>query len=78
MLEMQLINIQTSRYSGTALDPVGTCCFGRAIHVSEEERNSQRFSQVAGKFLNDPEHGGAFQFSGRTIVKHKCDDCGHG
>jgi len=76
MLEMQLINIQTSRYSGAALDPVGTCCFGRAIHVSEEERNSQRFSQVAGKFLNDPEHGGAFQFSGRTIVKHKCDDCG--
>ena len=76
MLEMILINIQTSRYSGSALDATATCIFGRAIHVSEEERNSQWFSQVAGNFINDPIHGGAFQFAGKTVVKHKCDDCG--
>lgn len=76
MLEMLLTNIQTSRYNAGALDATSTCIFGRAIHVSEEERNSTWFSTVAGKVVNDPVWKGAFQWNGQPIVQHKCNNCG--
>ncbi|KAL7533318.1 hypothetical protein ACHAXR_005171 [Thalassiosira sp. AJA248-18] len=76
MLEMLLLNIQTSHYSGTALDATATCILGRAIHVSEAERNSTWFAKVAGNFVNAPPLGGCYKWNGQLIVQHKCDDCG--
>lgn len=76
VLEMILTNIQTARYAGTALDATATCVFGRAVHASEEERNSTWFAQVAGKFVDHPEYGTAFESAGEALVKHKCEGCG--
>lgn len=78
MLEMLLLNIQTSHYGPSALDATATCIFGRAIHVSEDERKSQIFSQIAGHFVDDKIHGAAYQWNLRTVVKHKCNNCGEG
>ena len=78
MLKMILTNIQTSHYSHSALDATSTCLLGRAIRVSEEERNSTQFTRVAGKFVNDEKrYGGCFQWNGQLLVQHKCDDCGN-
>ena len=76
LLEMILVNVQTVHYSKSALDATSTCVFGRAVHKSEEERKSKWFSQVAGNYVIDPIYGGAFQWGGKPVVKHKCDDCG--
>lgn len=76
MLEMILINIQTNHYAGTALDATATCIFGRAIHVSEAERNSTVFSKMAGKHVWEEPLGGIFQWNGKPIAVHKCKECG--
>mmetsp|Transcript_38957 Transcript_38957/g.83135 ORF Transcript_38957/g.83135 Transcript_38957/m.83135 type:complete len:110 (+) Transcript_38957:539-868(+) len=73
---MILINVQTMHDSESALDATSTCIFGRAVHQSEEARESKWFSQVAGQFVNHPKYGAAFEWKGKAIVKHKCFGCG--
>ena len=73
MLELLLINIQTAHYGPSALDATSTCIFGRAIQMSEKERNVENFSLVAGKHTS-----GKFEWRGKDIVLHKCEGCGGG
>jgi len=75
-LEMILVNIQKVHYSKSALDGTGTCVLGRAVHQSEEERNSTWFSKIAGTFVNDPTHGAVMSWNSEGIVQHKCKGCG--
>lgn len=79
-LEMILRNVQSSRYSGTALDATACCVFGRAVQESEAERKSEWFSKVAemGTFSGVPVHGAAFSWIGKPVVKQKCHGCDSG